>query len=119
MPKALRVQSGVLVAAAGVAGTLLGGLIVITLGRGGGALADAEIAREVAEAGELITWELEPGIVCMRWGKRFQACDTVRNDPPPPIGLGRDEAPPTPLGSPRGRTPPPDRGSTGPPRLRD
>lgn len=110
--------------AVGVGGLLLGGLIVATVGRDGDAvgdpkvLSDADIANEVVQAGELVTWELEPGEICMRWGKRFQVCDAVSNEKPPAIGLGPDDLPPTPLGLP-GPIAPPDGRTTHPVRPSD
>lgn len=108
MAKMQRLSSFV---AVGSVGLLLGGLIVSTFGEGGsavGSLSDAEIANEVVQAGELVTWELEPGEVCMRWGRRFQVCDTVSEERPPTIGLGPDDPPPTPLGLPLGPIAPPN-----------
>ena len=52
-------------------------------------------------AGDLTTWESAPGEVCMRWGDRFQACDTISTNPPPAIGLTPDSPPPQPLSLPR------------------
>ena len=85
----------------GLIGILIGALAMAILTGAGDETSDVEIANEVVGAGELVTWEPEQGQICMRWGKRFQACDSVQEEPPQPIGLGPDDPPPTPLSLPR------------------
>lgn len=86
----------------GLTGIVIGALVTAILPGAGDETSDVEIANEVVGAGELVTWEPERGQICMRWGKRFQACDSLQEEPPAPIGLDPDEPPPTPLGLPRG-----------------
>ncbi len=88
-----------------VVGVGLGALTVGALGAPG-ERDDAEIANEVMAAGDLTTWESAPGEVCMRWGHRFQACDTISADPPLATGLTPDDPPPQPLSLPRDAPPP-------------
>ncbi len=88
-----------------VVGVGLGALTVAALG-GLGERDDAEIANAVMAAGDLATWNSGPGEVCMRWGDRFQACDTISTNPPLGIGLTPDDPPPQPLSLPRDAPPP-------------
>ncbi len=100
-------SSRALVVATGL-GVVIGALLMAGLGVVGDGTSDVEIANEVIGAGEVVTWEPEQGEVCMRWGERFQACDSLSEEPPPPV-----DPPPTPLAGPEERPPLEDR-FTGP-----
>ncbi len=98
---------------------MIGVLLVAGLRAVDDGTSDVEIANEVLGAlvrlsalrlapGEVVTWGPEQGEVCMRWGERFLACDSLREEPPTPV-----DPPPNPLAVPRERPPPEDR-FTGP-----